>query len=84
MIEHGILPEDNHFELWNGVVYKMTKGELHNYLVSQVADAIRAVMPSGYHIREEKSTSDGEWSLPEPDVAVARGAKHDYLPDPPH
>jgi Uma2 family endonuclease len=81
MIESGIIVED--VELWDGVIYKMVKGELHNYIVSQAADVLRAVIPEGYHIREEKSCKHAETSLPEPDVAVARGRKADYLPDPP-
>ena len=39
--------------------------------------------PSGYHVREEKSSKDGMHSLPEPDVAIARGNVGDSFPDPP-
>jgi Uma2 family endonuclease len=84
MIEAGILGEGDDFELWDGVLYKMVKGELHNFIVSQVADALRRLSPEGCHVREEKSCAFGERSLPEPDVAVCRGRKGDYLPDPPH
>ncbi len=84
MIELGIVDDSEDVELWDGMLYKMVKGELHNYIVSQVADALRAVTPNDYHVREEKSSKYGEFSLPEPDVAVARGSKADYLPEPPH
>lgn len=82
MIEADILGEAD-VELWDGVLYKMVKGELHNFIVSQVADAFRRLTPEGCHVREEKSCAFGERSLPEPDVAICRGRKGDYLPDPP-
>jgi Uma2 family endonuclease len=83
MVECGILPEGGPIELWDGVLYTMTKGEIHNYVVSEVADLLRPVVAKGYHLREEKTCKYGDHSLPEPDVAVARGRKSDYLPDPP-
>lgn len=70
-------------ELWDGVLYQMVEKEAHNVIVSQVADLIRPLLPPGFHLREEKSCRDGEWSLPEPDVAIARGGRTEFLPDPP-
>jgi hypothetical protein len=84
MVEHGILPEGGHIELWDGVFYHMTRGELHNLITGQVANALRSVMPAGYHVREEKSCSFGEHSLPEPDVAICRGDARAYYPKPPN
>ncbi|MBX6314999.1 MAG: Uma2 family endonuclease [Isosphaeraceae bacterium] len=84
MIDSGILGEGDDVELWDGVLYRMVKKELHNYVVSQTADALRPLTPAGYHVREEKSCKYAERSLPEPDVAVARGRKDEYLPEPPH
>jgi Uma2 family endonuclease len=81
LIEAGIITD--HIELWDGVIYKVTKKELHNVLVGQVADAFRPMVPAGFHVREEKSCQDGEYSLPEPDVTVVRGGRRDYLPDVP-
>src|SRR5947207_1376154 len=74
MVELGIIPETTRIELWDGVIYWMTKHEPHNFSVAEVADALRRVVPDGYHVREEKSARRGAYSLPEPDVAVARGA----------
>ena len=70
-------------ELWDGVVYKMVKGELHNAIVGRTAEVIRPLVPRGYHLREEKSSAWREDSLPEPDVAVCRGSLFDSLPLPP-
>jgi Uma2 family endonuclease len=36
-----------------------------------------------YYVREEKSNQDGAYSLPEPDVAIARGRLEEARPGPP-
>ena len=83
MIETGII-DGGDVELWDGVLYRMTKGELHNYIVTETAEAIRLAAPrDNYHVREEKSSRDGVHSLPEPDVAVARGSHRRSRPEPP-
>jgi Uma2 family endonuclease len=81
MVECGILPEGGPIELWDGVLYKMTKGEIHNVVITLVVEAIRPICPAGFHVRQEASFQHGEHSLPEPDVAVVRGSLFDYLPD---
>jgi len=79
MRDQGLLPDGVDLELWDGRLYRMTKHEPHNYAVSVAAEALRRLMPDGYHIREEKSSRDGDHTLPEPDVAVARGLLRDYI-----
>jgi Uma2 family endonuclease len=83
MVEHGILPEGARIELWDGIFYQLTKGELHNAITTAIANALRLAAPVGYHVREEKSCSYGEHSLPEPDVAVCRGGIWSYGTKPP-
>jgi Uma2 family endonuclease len=83
MVEAGIFPDDQDVELWDGVIYLMTKDEPHNAIVGQIADLIRPLMPAGYHVREEKSSLYDEHSLPEPDVAICQGARFDHLPNVP-
>jgi hypothetical protein len=83
MIEAGIIADNEDIELWDGILYRMTKHELHNIIVMRTAEAFRPVIPPGYHVREEKSSKDGAYSLPEPDVAVAREKMGDSFPDPP-
>jgi Uma2 family endonuclease len=82
MIECGILGPDEDFELWNGAIYKLTKGELHNAIVSQIADLLRPLVPAGYTVREEKSCTAGPRHLPEPDIAVCQGTRFEFLPNP--
>lgn len=83
MIAEGIIPDGEDVELFDGVLYKMTKGELHNCIVGLIGDALRPLVPDGYHVREEKSARKDEHSLPEPDVAICRGKRTDYVLDPP-
>jgi Uma2 family endonuclease len=84
MIAAGIIADDEDVELWDGTLYKMTKGELHNQIVMLTAAALRDVTPrEEYHVREEKSNSDGRYSLPEPDVTVQRGKLGVLTPRPP-
>jgi Uma2 family endonuclease len=56
----------------------MTKGELHNTIVAEVAEALRALIPKDYRVREEKSCSADPTSLPEPDVMVFKAGRWDY------
>lgn len=83
MVAEGIIPDDEDVELFDGVLYKMTKGELHDCIVGLIGDAFRPLVPEGYHVREEKSARKDQHSLSEPDVAVCRGKRTDYVPDPP-
>ncbi len=61
----------------------MVKKEPHNFAVGQVAEALRRLLPTGFHVREEKSLRQGKRNLPEPDVVVAVGRSGDYRPQPP-
>ncbi len=71
MINTGIIADGEDVELWDGTLYKMTKGELHNQIVMLTARALdRVADPDAYHVREEKSNTDGPHSLPESDVTV--------------
>jgi Uma2 family endonuclease len=83
IVESEIIPPDVDVELWDGVIYKLTKCELHNFIVAEVADLLRHLTPANFHVREEKCCSADPASLPEPDVAVCEGRRFDYLPDPP-
>ena len=64
MLAEGIIPDDEDVELFDGVLYRMTKGELHNCIVILIGTALRGLIPEGFHVREEKSARLGEYSLP--------------------
>ncbi|QEH35388.1 hypothetical protein OJF2_39400 [Aquisphaera giovannonii] len=77
MLDAGLF-EGRHVELLDGEVYEVTKNPPHDFAVGAVADALKAVLPAGYHVREEKSIASwGRWR-PEPDVTVARGDRRRY------
>jgi Uma2 family endonuclease len=73
-----ILPEHGHLELWDGVLYKMTRDAPHAFTVGELADVFRRLIAVDYHVREEKSVRYGDYSLPEPDIAVVRGPRRSY------
>ncbi len=74
---------DRHIQLLDGELYEVTKNPPHNVAVTITAQAIRAVLPAGYHVREEKtvepwSDAAGSGWWPEPDITVLRGIERDY------
>jgi Uma2 family endonuclease len=81
MVESGILPETNRFELIEGkLVEKMTKGGKHSASSERTWRAIHSLLPSGWHVRIEKPVRIPErHSEPEPDISVARGTIDDYV-----
>jgi Uma2 family endonuclease len=79
MRELGIIGPDEDVELWNGVLYKMTKYEPHNFAVMCTAELLRPLIPPDYHVREEKSSAERVHYLPEPDIGIARGGMRSYV-----
>jgi Uma2 family endonuclease len=79
MIRTGILKEDDPFELLEGwLVPKMSRNPPHDVCVSLVEEEIRWRLPAGYFRRAQLAVTTVD-SEPEPDVAVIRGTKRDYL-----
>ena len=80
MIENGILPESNRWELINGkLVEKMTKGGRHSASSERSWRVLHGLVPAGWHVRIEKPIRIPDRdSEPEPDVSVARGKTADY------
>jgi Uma2 family endonuclease len=83
MARAGIIPEDGSTELWDGVIYHVTKGETHNVIVYKLAQMLGPMIAAGSHLREEKSARRDEHSLPEPDLGICRGTIDDYWPEVP-
>jgi Uma2 family endonuclease len=80
MIEHGILPETNRFELINGrIVEKDVKQPGHTSATRRTMRAIERILPPGWHVRKEDPVRiPNRRSEPEPDLAVARGDDDAY------
>ena len=76
--ESGILTEDDRVELLEGlVVPKMIHNPPHDTSVKLTDDAVRNLLPAGWHTRVQSATTTDD-SEPEPDVAVVRGSARDY------
>ncbi len=81
MVEKGILPETNRFELIEGcIVEKEVKSPEHSAGSEACWRTIDRSLPAGWHVRIEKPVRvPDRASEPEPDVSVARGVFEDYL-----
>jgi Uma2 family endonuclease len=78
MGEAGILTPDDRVELLEGwIVDKMTQHPPHAAAIDFVQDALRAVLPAEWRLRDQKPVRIND-SLPEPDVAVVRGPRERY------
>jgi Uma2 family endonuclease len=79
MVRAGILVDDDPVELLEGwLVQKMGKKPPHTFSTGQVRDTLPHVLPPGWFVSSQQPVT-GETSEPEPDVAVVRGNRRDYL-----
>ena len=73
MIASGILTPDDPLELLEGwLVPKMVKNPPHSTARQLATNALRQILPAGWHVRSQEPITLGD-SEPEPDVAVVRG-----------
>ena len=78
MIESGAFTEDDRLELLEGwVVQKMAKGAAHEFSIGQLEEAIRTLLPLGWHVRNQAPITLAR-SEPEPDLTIVRGNRADY------
>ncbi len=87
MVEAGILPETNRFELIEGrIVEKDVKNPAHSTASDRTRRAIERILPGGWYVRQEQPVRiPNRRSEPEPDLSVVRGVIEDYEtrhPDP--
>lgn len=79
LAELGVLGPDERVELVEGEIVEVPPQEsLHTTGVRLAEDALRAVYPPGFDIRGQFPLALGEWSEPEPDVAVVEGSPRDF------
>src|SRR5947209_8738082 len=73
LITAGILNEDDHVQLIDGVIYQMAAHDpRHANAIEATSDLLRDVFGAGYRVRAQLPLGIGD-SEPEPDVAVVRG-----------
>ncbi len=78
MVERHILTEAERVELLRGLlVAKMTPQPPHAIAVDLVHDALRGLLPPGWHVRTQALLLLSD-SVPEPDDCVTRGERRDY------
>jgi Uma2 family endonuclease len=80
MVDAGILDEDEPVELIDGALIVMSpQGPLHRSLAVVIHDLLHRTFGDGFHVQDHSPVDAGPDSLPEPDVAVVRGAPRDYV-----
>jgi Uma2 family endonuclease len=84
MTRTGILTDDDPVELLEGwLVTKMPKNPLHRLSVQLLREALERLLPSRWHVNDQEpittEESETEESEPEPDIAIVRGERREYL-----
>jgi Uma2 family endonuclease len=70
LVESGLLADEPVELLEGALVEVMTEGPRHAWLVIELADALRALVPAHLRVRESHPLAAGDASEPEPDIAV--------------
>ena len=79
-VEAGAFEPDAKLELIDGNLHAMTpEGSRHAAVMDIVAHHLQRVFGSEFYIRIQHPLAVDDYSEPEPDIAVVRGAAHDYL-----
>src|SRR5688500_16701703 len=89
MVDDGILPEGEPFELIYGQVTRkirsadgedaMTVGEHHIWCVKRLAKLGRQLEAAGCHVQTQQPVTLPPYNEPEPDAAIVIGTEDDYL-----
>ena len=78
-VEAGAFEPDARLELIDGNLNAMTpEGVSHTIGMDLAADGLRRVFGRGFYVRIQHPLAADDYSEPEPDVAVVRGAIRDY------
>jgi Uma2 family endonuclease len=79
LVDEGVLRPDDAVELLEGVIVAMApKGVRHAAGTCRAGEALRAVLGGRAVVREQNPLVVGQFSVPEPDVAVLPGRIADY------
>lgn len=81
LIEVGLLHEDDPIELVEGrLLVSEPQHHAHARAIELATDALRAAFGRGWRVRVQLPLALGSASVPEPDVAIVRGAPRDAMP----
>ena len=79
-VEGGAFEPEAKLELIDGDLHAMTpEGSRHAAVMDIVAHHLQRVFGSEFYVRIQHPLAVDDYSEPEPDVAIVRGAAHDYL-----
>lgn len=80
MIQAGLFAEDEPVQLIEGELIVMSpQGPEHSAIVGDLGERLREAYSGAGHVRSQCPLRATATSLPEPDLAVVRGAARDYL-----
>lgn len=73
LIEAGVLGEDEHVELIDGVIVAMApQGIPHAYAIQELTRLLAPQLPDEYRLRPQLPATLDDWNEPEPDFAIVR------------
>ena len=76
MVALGIVPGDAPLELIGGELIEMSpQGSYHSVVCEGLGERLRSVLGDGFRVREDKPLVAGNYSMPEPDIAVVPGPR---------
>ena len=79
-LDSGLIAGDERLELIDGFLEdKMPQTDFHASLVDFLVDALREAYGVGHTARSSQPVRLGKYSEPEPDIAVMRGVRDDFL-----
>ena len=80
LVAAGVLSPGERVELLEGDIVRMwPQSPAHSIAISNVEEALREAFRPGYYVRVQMPFVGDDDSEPEPDIAVVRGHRHDYV-----
>jgi Uma2 family endonuclease len=79
LVELGLFHGDPVELIGGQLLVAEPQGSYHATAVGIADDALRAVLPPGWIVRAQMPIALDDESAPEPDLAIVRGARDDYL-----
>jgi Uma2 family endonuclease len=80
MAAAGLFQPEERLELIEGTIYRMTpQSSRHAAVVQLIEEALRRAFATGWCFRVQMPLALGDWSAPEPDLAVVAGGPRDFL-----
>ncbi len=79
LVDSGFFQGDPVELIGGQLIVAEPQGTYHATVVGMVDDALRGMLPPGWIVRSQLPISLDEDSAPEPDIAVVRGSRQDYL-----